>query len=134
MSLKVAVYTPNRIVYNAFAEELHIPIEIGNFAVRKSFQKHFAVISTGLLRIKNADGWVLLLASDGIVEIINDNVRIFIKDVEEISSVDSIELNIQLKQKKQEECKTEDAKKKNKEAIMRLRGLLQAEKYLSFKK
>jgi F0F1-type ATP synthase epsilon subunit len=130
MSLKVTVYTPNRIVCNTFTDEVHIPIEIGHFAVKKSFQKHFAAISIGLLRIKNADGWILLLAFGGIVEIINDNVRIFINDVEEIKSIDSVELNIQLKQKKDEKCKTTIDKMKNKDEIMRLRGLLQAEKYL----
>jgi F-type H+-transporting ATPase subunit epsilon len=132
MSLKVIVYIPNRIVCNILTNELYIPVEIGHFAIQKSFQKHRAAISVGLLRIKNDNKWTLFLVFGGIVEVVNDNVTIFLNDAQEIRSTDNLDfldLEKQLNEKRKEKCKTAYDKMQNLLEISRLRGLLQSRNY-----
>jgi len=132
MSLKVIIYTPNRIVCNVSTTELYIPVEIGHFAIQKSFQKHRAAISVGLLRIKNDNKWTLFLVFGGIVEVVNDNVTIFVSNAQEIRSTDNldfIDLEKQLDEKKKEKGKTAYEKMQNLQEVNRLRGILQSRNY-----
>lgn len=132
MSLKVIIYTPNRIICNVLTNELYIPVEIGHFAIQKSFQKHRAAISVGLLRIKNDNKWSLFLVFGGIVEVINDNVTIFVSDAKEIRSTDNLDfldIEKQLNEKKKEKGKTAYEKMEILQEVNRLRGILQSRNY-----
>lgn len=135
MSLKVTIYTPNRILVNTTTDEVFIPIEIGHFAIKKSFQKHSSAISIGLLRIKTDSSWLLFLSYGGMLEVENDKVTIFLSDAKEIksvaSSVSQLEENLkQLVQKRLIKFENTFEKMQHLDEILKLKAYIQAAKYL----
>jgi len=135
MSLKVTIYTPNRIVANVTTDEVFIPIEIGHFAIKQSFQKHSSAISIGLLRIKTDSSWLLFLSYGGMLEVENDKVTIFLSDAKEIksltSSLSQLEDNLkQLAQKRLIKFENTFEKMKLLDEILKLKAYIQAAKYL----
>jgi F0F1-type ATP synthase epsilon subunit len=130
MSLKITVYTPSRVVCNTVTDEVSVPIDVGHFTIKNSFQKHSASISIGLLRIKDGASWSLFSVAAGMVEVENNQVTIFVADAEEIKFVDVPALNAELKQKLAEKFDNVYEKLENLERIRVIRAFLQASKFL----
>ena len=131
MSLNITLYTPTRILCNTVTDEVVIPTEKGYFAIREHHQKHCAAISTGLLRVKTNNSWILILVLEGFLRIEKDSLNIFVKDAQIIRSVDSSDIYAKLLKAKEEikNLPYQDRLEATAE-IAKLKGLILASRYL----
>ena len=131
MSLTIKVHTPGKLVSNTTTEEVFIPIEVGHFTVKQSFQRHSSAIGVGLLRFKDSEGkWILLIVTGGMVQSESNSVVIFVSEAEAVDIVDTDAIKVELKKKQEEKVQSAFDKMDNLREISKLKGILQAAKFL----
>jgi F-type H+-transporting ATPase subunit epsilon len=132
MSLKVIVYTPTKIICNTLTEEVVLPTLKAEMSIRPYHKQIMGVLPIGLLRIKEGNKWKLLVQLGGIAEFINDKLTIFVRNAEEIKSIDLSDVEKKLNQAEEQlKNATNDQEKiKASENLQRLSALLKATPYI----
>jgi len=102
MSLKVIVYTPTKIICNTLTEEVVIPTLKAEMSIRPYYKQIMGVLPIGLVRIKVGNNWKLLITLGGIAEFINDKLTLFVRNAEEITSIDLADVEKKLNQAEEE--------------------------------
>jgi F-type H+-transporting ATPase subunit epsilon len=89
MSLNVRVITPERIVWNALAEELILPTTTGQIGILTDHASLLSGLDIGVMRLKTGGIWISFVLMEGFAEIENNNITILCTGAEEAASVDS---------------------------------------------
>jgi ATP synthase F1 epsilon subunit len=132
MSLKVIVYTPTKIICNTLTEEVVLPTLRAEMSIRPYHKQIMGVLPIGLIRIKNGNKWTLLVQLGGIAEFINDKLTIFVRNAEEITSIDlaDLEKKVNEAEEKLKAAISDQEKIKASESLQRLSALLKTTPYL----
>ena len=88
MSLNVRVITPDRIVWDANAEELILPSSTGQLGILTDHAPLLTALDIGVMRLKTDAGWTSIVLMEGFAEVEDNKVTILCNGAEEGSSID----------------------------------------------
>ena len=88
MSLNVRVITPDKVVWDAMADELILPSSTGQIGILIDHAPLLTSLDIGLMRLKSNSDWTSLVLMDGFGEIDSNNVTILCNGAEEGKLID----------------------------------------------
>jgi len=96
MSLNVRVITPDKVVWDANAEELILPSSTGQLGILSDHAPLLTALDIGVMRLKTDDKWTSIVLMEGFAEVEDNKVTILSNGAEEGSTIDSKEAQIEL--------------------------------------
>jgi F-type H+-transporting ATPase subunit epsilon len=87
MSLNVRVITPDKVVWDANAEELILPSSTGQLGILTDHAPLLTALDIGVMRLKSDAGWTSIVLMEGFAEVENNAVTILCNGAEEGSSI-----------------------------------------------
>jgi F-type H+-transporting ATPase subunit epsilon len=87
MSLNVRVITPDKVVWDAQAEELILPSSTGQLGILTDHAPLLTALDIGVMRLKSDAGWTSIVLMEGFAEVENNAVTILCNGAEEGSSI-----------------------------------------------
>ena len=88
MSLNVRVITPDKVVWDAMAEELILPSSTGQLGILTDHAPLLTALDIGVMRLKSDAGWTSIVLMEGFAEVEDNKVTILCNGAEEASSID----------------------------------------------
>jgi F-type H+-transporting ATPase subunit epsilon len=88
MSLNVRVITPDKVVYDANAEELILPSSTGQIGILTGHAPLLTALDIGVMRLKTEADWTSIVLMEGFAEVENNKVTILCNGAEDASSID----------------------------------------------
>jgi len=88
MSLNVRVITPDKVVWDAMADELILPSSTGQIGILSDHAPLLTALDIGVMRLKTDAGWTSIVLLEGFAEVENNKVTILCNGAEEGSSID----------------------------------------------
>ena len=88
MSLNVRVITPDKVVWDASAEELILPSSTGQLGILTGHAPLLTALDIGVMRLKGYTGWTSIVLMEGFAEVEDNKVTILCNGAEEASSID----------------------------------------------
>ena len=88
MSLNVRVIAPDKVVWDAAAEELILPSSTGQIGILTDHAPLLPALDIGVMRLKSDTGWTSIVLMEGFAEIEENKVTILCNGAEEGSSID----------------------------------------------
>ena len=89
MSLNVRVITPDKIVWDADAEEIILPSSTGQLGILVDHAPLLTALDIGVMRLKSEAGWTSIVLMEGFAEVEANKVTILCNGAEEATSIDS---------------------------------------------
>jgi len=87
MSLNVRVITPDKVVWDAGAEELILPSSTGQIGILGDHAPLLTALDIGVMRLKSDAGWTSIVLMEGFAEVEDNKVTILCNGAEEASSI-----------------------------------------------
>ena len=88
MSLNVRVITPDKVVWDAMAEELILPSSTGQIGVLTDHAPLLTALDIGVMRLKSDAGWTSIVLMEGFAEVEENKVTILCNGAEEGTLID----------------------------------------------
>jgi F-type H+-transporting ATPase subunit epsilon len=88
MSLNVRVITPDKVMWDAMAEELILPSSTGQIGILTDHAPLLTALDIGVMRLKSDTGWTSIVVMEGFAEVEDNKVTILCNGAEEASSID----------------------------------------------
>ena len=88
MSLNVRVITPDRVVWDASADELILPSSTGQLGILSEHAPLLTALDIGVVRLKSAGSWTSIVLMEGFAEVEDNKVTILCNGAQEGSSID----------------------------------------------
>jgi len=89
MSLNVRVITPDKVVWDAMAEELILPSSTGQLGILTDHAPLLTALDIGVMRLKADDNkWTSIVLMEGFAEVEDNKVTILSNGAEEGASID----------------------------------------------
>ena len=88
MSLNVRVITPDKIVWDADAEEIILPSSTGQLGILSDHAPLLTALDIGVMRLKTDNVWTSIVLLEGFAEVENNKVTILCNGAEEGSLID----------------------------------------------
>jgi len=88
MSLNVRVITPDKVVWDAAAEELILPSSTGRLGILTDHAPLLTALDIGVMRLKSGTDWTSIVLMEGFAEVESNKVTILCNGAEEASSID----------------------------------------------
>ena len=88
MSLNVRVITPDKVMWDAAAEELILPSSTGQIGILTDHAPLLTALDIGVMRLKSDTGWTSIVLMEGFAEVENNKVTILCNGAEDGSSID----------------------------------------------
>ena len=88
MSLNVRVITPDRVVWDASADELILPSSTGQLGILSEHAPLLTALDIGVVRLKAGGNWTAIVLMEGFAEVENNKVTILCNGAEEAASID----------------------------------------------
>nr|WKK50252.1 CF1 subunit epsilon [Ochrosphaera neapolitana] len=89
MSLNVRVITPDRVVWDANAEELILPSSTGQLGILTDHAPLLTALDIGVVRLKAEGKWISIVLLEGFAEVENNKVTILCNGAEEAASINA---------------------------------------------
>jgi len=89
MSLNVRVITPDKVVWDASAEELILPSSTGQLGILTDHAPLLTALDIGVMRLKTDGNWTSIVLMEGFAEVEDNKVTILSNGAEEGSTIDS---------------------------------------------
>ena len=89
MSLNVRVITPDKVVWDAMADELILPSSTGQIGILTDHAPLLTALDIGVMRLKSNDNWTSIVIMEGFAEVEENKVTILCNGAEEGSSIDA---------------------------------------------
>ena len=87
MSLNVRVITPDKVVWDADAEELILPSSTGQLGILTDHAPLLTALDIGVMRLKSGNNWTSIVLMEGFAEVEANKVTILCNWAEEASSI-----------------------------------------------
>ena len=87
MSLNVRVITPDRIVWDANAEELILPSSTGQLGILTDHAPLLTALDIGVMRLKTGGNWISFVLMEGFAEVEDNKITILCNGAEEGASI-----------------------------------------------
>ena len=81
MSLNVRVITPDKVVWDASAEELILPSSTGQLGILTDHAPLLTALDIGVMRLKTGTEWTSIVLMEGFAEVEDNKVTIFFKKI-----------------------------------------------------
>ena len=88
MSLNVRVLTPDKVVWDAKAEELVLPSSTGKIGILVDHAPLLTGLDIGVMRLKSDEVWASIVLMGGFAEVEKNEVTIICTEAEPSSSID----------------------------------------------
>ena len=88
MSLNVRVITPDKVVWDASADELILPSSTGQLGILTDHAPLLTALDIGVMRVRTDKEWTPIVLMGGFAEVENDELTILVNGAEEGSSID----------------------------------------------
>ena len=88
MSLNVRVITPDKVVWDAMADELILPSSTGQIGILTDHAPLLTALDIGVMKLKSDAGWTSIVLMEGFAEVEDNKVTILCNGAEEGSSID----------------------------------------------
>ena len=88
MSLNVRVITPDKVVWDAMADELILPSSTGQIGILSDHAPLLTALDIGVMQLKSDSGWTSIVLMEGFAEVEKNKVTILCNGAEEGSSID----------------------------------------------
>ena len=88
MSLNVRVITPDKVVWDAMAEELILPSSTGQLGILTDHAPLLTALDIGVMRLKSDAGWTSIVLMEGFAEVEDNKVTILCDGAEEGSTIE----------------------------------------------
>jgi F-type H+-transporting ATPase subunit epsilon len=96
MSLNVRVITPDKVVWDASAEEIILPSSTGQLGILTDHAPLLTALDIGVMRLKIDGKWNSIVLMEGFAEVENNKVTILSNGAEEASNIDSASAQLEL--------------------------------------
>ena len=96
MSLNVRVITPDKVVWDASAEELILPSSTGQLGILTDHAPLLTALDIGVMRLKTDNKWTSIVLMEGFAEVEDNKVTILSNGAEEGSAIDSTSAQTEL--------------------------------------
>merc|ERR1711924_386213 len=80
--------TPDKVVWDAMAEELILPSSTGQVGILTDHAPLLTALDIGVMRLKSEAGWTSIVLMEGFAEVEDNKVTILCNGAEEGSSID----------------------------------------------
>ena len=87
MSLNVRVITPDKVVWDAAAEEIILPSSTGQLGILTDHAPLLTALDIGVMRLKNGGNWTSIVLMEGFAEVEGNKVTILCNGAEEASNI-----------------------------------------------
>ncbi len=87
MTLQIRVIAPDKIVWDAEAEELILPSSTGQLGILNGHIPLLTALDIGVMRVRIKKDWKPIILSGGFAEVNKDIVTILVNGAEEISEI-----------------------------------------------
>jgi F-type H+-transporting ATPase subunit epsilon len=88
MSLNVRVITPDKVVWDAMADELILPSSTGQIGILSDHAPLLTALDIGVMKLKSDANWTSIVLMEGFAEVEENKVTILCNGAEEGSSID----------------------------------------------
>ena len=88
MSLNVRVITPDKVVWDASAEELILPSSTGQLGILTDHAPLLTALDIGVMRLKTDAGWTSIVLMEGFAEVEDNKITILSNGAEEGANID----------------------------------------------
>ena len=88
MSLNVRVITPDKVVWDAMAEELILPSSTGQIGILTDHAPLLTALDIGVMRLKSDTGWTSIVLMQVFAEVEENKVTILCNGAEEGTLID----------------------------------------------
>ena len=88
MRLNVRVITPDKVVWDAMADELILPSSTGQIGILTDHAPLLTALDIGVMRLKSDAGWTSIVLMEGFAEVEENKVTILCNGAEEGSAID----------------------------------------------
>nr|YP_009394138.1 ATP synthase CF1 subunit epsilon [Rhodomela confervoides]ARW62700.1 ATP synthase CF1 subunit epsilon [Rhodomela confervoides] len=128
MTLKVRVIAPDKIVWDAEAEEIILPSSTGQLGILKGHIPLLTALDIGVMRVRINKEWKPIILLGGFAEVQNNNITILVNGAEEISemNMEEAKTNLEKATKLVEESKTNKEKIEATQMLRKAKAKLQA--------
>ena len=99
MSLNVRVITPDKVVWDASAEELILPSSTGQLGILTDHAPLLTALDIGVMRLKTDGNWTSIVLMEGFAEVEDNKVTILSNGAEEGSAIDSTSAQAELEKR-----------------------------------
>jgi F-type H+-transporting ATPase subunit epsilon len=89
MSLNVRVITPDKVVWDANAQEIILPSSTGQVGILTDHAPLLTALDIGVMRLKIDGSWTSIVLMEGFAEVEDNKVTILCNGAEEGSSIDA---------------------------------------------
>ena len=89
MSLNVRVITPDKVVWDAAAEELILPSSTGQIGILTDHAPLLTALDIGVMRLKTGGNWISFVLMEGFAEVEDNKITILCNGAEEGASIDA---------------------------------------------
>jgi len=120
MSLNVRVITPDKVIWDADADEIILPSSTGQLGILTDHAPLLTALDIGVMRLKSEGNWTSIVLMEGFAEVEENKVTILCNGAEEGSAIDlaTAQANLERVTQLVEEATT---KKEKIEATLELR-------------
>nr|YP_009051105.1 ATP synthase CF1 epsilon subunit [Galdieria sulphuraria]AIG92548.1 ATP synthase CF1 epsilon subunit [Galdieria sulphuraria] len=87
MGLNIRVIAPDRIVWNAKAEEIILPTSTGQLGILSGHAPLLSALDIGVMRVRIKNNWTSIVLFGGFAEVENDEIIILVNGAEEASVI-----------------------------------------------
>jgi len=87
MLITTNILATNRTITNWKVKEVVLPTTTGELGILPNHSRLLTALDIGVLRVKSENNWVPIVILDGIAEIKDNNLKIIVRQVEELSDI-----------------------------------------------
>nr|YP_009392062.1 ATP synthase CF1 subunit epsilon [Periphykon beckeri]ARW60410.1 ATP synthase CF1 subunit epsilon [Periphykon beckeri] len=87
MTLNIRIIAPDKIVWDAEAEEIILPSSTGQLGILKGHIPLLTALDVGVMRVRINKEWRPIILLGGFAEVNNNNITILVNGAEEIKEI-----------------------------------------------
>nr|YP_009122202.1 ATP synthase epsilon chain [Vertebrata lanosa]AJH65960.1 ATP synthase epsilon chain [Vertebrata lanosa] len=128
MTIKIRVIAPDKIVWDANAEEIILPSSTGQLGILTGHIPLLTALDIGVMRVRIKKEWKPIILLGGFAEIKNNNITILVNGAEEVNKVNLEDAKNDLEEatKVLEEAETNKEKIEGTQELRKAKARLQA--------
>ena len=88
MTLNIRVIAPDKVVWDASAEEIILPSSTGQLGILTGHIPLLTAIDIGVMRVRIEKEWQPIILLGGFAEVENNNITILVNGAEQITEID----------------------------------------------
>lgn len=128
MTLKIRVIAPDKIVWDADAEEIILPSSTGQLGILNGHIPLLTALDIGVMRVREKKDWKPIILLGGFAEVNNDIITILVNGAEQVSeiNVEKAKNDLEVATNAVEEANSSKAKIEATQMLRKAKAKLQA--------